>query len=291
MEWRELRIAAGREAVDLLAYHLVRMGSGGVLIEEQASQPAGWVTLAVYFPADQRYSRRERRVRELAAKLAREGWPVDPSGVSTRPLAEKDWARAWKAFFRPTRVGRRLVVVPEWERYRPEGDQIPIIIDPGMAFGTGTHPTTGMCLSLLEEHLRGGETVIDLGTGSGILAIAAARLGAARVVALDIDPVAVEIARRNVARNGVENIVEVRPSGRGAFAFGADLVVANITASAISRASPRVAAALRRGGHFIASGIVRERRTQVERAMVAAGLLLIGDREESGWVSLVAIKG
>lgn len=256
MEWRELRIAAGREAVDLLAYHLVRMGSGGVLIEGQASQPAGWVTLAVYFPADQRYSRRERRVRELAAKLAREGWPVDPSGVSTRPLAEKA-----------------------------------IIIDPGMAFGTGTHPTTGMCLSLLEEHLRGGETVIDLGTGSGILAIAAARLGAARVVALDIDPVAVEIARRNVARNGVENIVEVRPSGRGAFAFGADLVVANITASAISRASPRVAAALRRGGHFIASGIVRERRTQVERAMVAAGLLLIGDREESGWVSLVAVKG
>jgi len=205
---------------------------------------------------------------------------------------EEDWARAWKAFFRPTRVGRRLVVVPEWERYRPEGDLIPIIIDPGMAFGTGTHPTTGMCLSLLEEHLSGGEVVIDLGTGSGILAIAAARLGAARVLALDIDPLAVEIARRNVARNGVGDIVEVRPGGQGAFPFsGADLVVANIVASTISQASPRVAAALRPGGRFIASGIVRERRAEVEKAMVVAGMRVTGDREEGDWVSLVAVKG
>lgn len=298
MQWWELRIPVGREAVDLVAHHLVWLGSGGVVIEEgnpgEGGPPpgAGWTTVVAYFPADRRYARRERCLREVAVRLAGEGWPVDPMGISTRAVVEEDWARAWQAFFRSTRVGRRLVVVPEWERHRPEGEFIPIFIDPGMAFGTGTHPTTVMCLCLLEEYLRGGEQVVDVGTGSGILAIAAARLGASHVLALDIDPLAVEIARQNVARNGVDGVVEVRPAGPGAFPLpGADLVVANIVASTIILISPRVAAALRPGGRFIASGIVRGRRDEVERAMADAGLRVSGEREEGEWVSLVATKG
>jgi ribosomal protein L11 methyltransferase len=213
-----------------------------------------------------------------------------------RELAEANWAEAWKAHFTPLAVGRRLWVVPAWvdpANLALPAEAVVIRLDPGMAFGTGLHPTTQLCLAALEARVRPGAAVLDVGTGSGILAIGAALLGAGRVVGLDIDPKAVEIAAANAAQSGVA--VELRvgsiEAAEGVAAPGAhrfDLVVANLLAGTIIELAEALAARVAPGGALIASGILAEQAGAVGAALAAAGLALADTAVQGDWVALVA---
>ena len=218
-----------------------------------------------------------------------------------RVLREEDWAHAWKKFYKPLRVGNRVVLKPSWEEFTPLPDDIIIELDPGMAFGTGLHPTTRLCLVCLEELVHPGDTVLDLGCGSGVLAIAAAKLGATQILAADIDPIAVDVTQENAARNGLVTgpgtTFEVQlgsvPAGMaGRF----PLIVANILAEVLAKlfdgeyGNVPLAEPLAPGGHIILSGIIDYRADIVVDAIQRHGLHLIDRKQEGDWVALVARK-
>ena len=205
-------------------------------------------------------------------------------------VVERDWAEEWKRFFDVVHVGRRLVIRPSWQAYEPAAGEIMIELDPGRAFGTGQHATTRLCLEALERRLRPGADVIDVGAGSGILAIAAARLGAGSVRALDIDGEAVAVARENVQRNGVDEVVRVDVGSlpAGAAERSVDLVVANISSPALVTLAPEVARALRPGGVLIGSGFIDANAAEVEAATSAAGLASLRIEADGEWRCIVA---
>lgn len=306
MEWLEIAVSSPPAGVELVSEIFRELGAGGVVIEDPAvihmyaarTHPEEWAVspeaakqekpvVKAYLPVDDGL---DRRLEELFSALNRLG--LNPEAeVSTRTVREEDWASTWKQYYKPVHVGRRIVVRPSWEDYRAVEGELVIELDPGMAFGCGTHPTTSLCLKLLENYIRGGERIYDVGTGSGILAVAAAALGAGRVVAVDLDPVACRAAAENVARNRVEGIVRVVQGNLlDNLNGGADLVVANIIAGVIISLAPDAAAALVPGGFLIASGIIRHRAEEVRDALEEAGLTPWEQLEEGEWTAIVAKK-
>ena len=298
MEWLELSVLADSEAVESVAEVFSRLVHGGVAIEEDItafSDREGYVVnvdkpviIRGYLPVDGDCGCAVTRVREALGWLGM----MRPVGeLSIRTVHEEDWANAWKEHFQVHRVGRRVVIVPSWRQHEPLPDDVVITLDPGMAFGTGLHPTTRLCLALLEDLVRPGDNVLDLGAGSGILAIAAARLGAASVTALDTDSVAVEVARANVAANGVQDVVTVGLGSLGSKprpdAPVYNLVAANIIARVLCDLAAPLSLALAPGGLLIASGIIREREDEVAAAFSAAGLTLRERHTEGDWVAVV----
>jgi ribosomal protein L11 methyltransferase len=215
-----------------------------------------------------------------------------PRWRRARRLREEDWRDSWKRYFRPQRIGKRLLVKPSWATCEVAAGDTVIEIDPGMAFGTGQHPTTAMCLRALEERLRPGDAVLDLGAGSGILAIAAARLGAKRALALDIDPQAVKAAWENAAANGVQAVVEVREGTlpEGAPGERCDMVVANISGLTIERLAPAFAESLREGGTLIVSGFLEDSVDGLSRALEAAGFRMERVDAEGVWRAITAAR-
>lgn len=207
---------------------------------------------------------------------------------------EEEWSTAWKKYYKPTPIGHRMVVVPSWEKYEAKDGEIIIDMDPGMAFGTGTHETTRLCAELLEEYITAGDYLLDVGSGSGILAICASKLGAAKCAACDIDPVAVRTEKENAERNGCHNIdcyvsdllQDVKLIDGKLF----DVVTANIVADIIIRLSGNVGTLIREGGYLIASGIIDEREAEVDAAMEKAGFLKIGVKKEKGWCAEIFKK-
>ena len=214
-----------------------------------------------------------------------------PATIRTRWLREEDWAEAWKAFFPVLRISRRLVICPAWRTYRPRRGEAVIRLDPGMAFGTGQHPTTLMCLRALEETVRPGADVLDLGTGSGVLALAAARLGAAGVLALDNDPQAVQAARDNVRLNEMEAVVRAEEGTLESAPARFDVIAANISPSVIVELAGAMAAALKPGGVLVAGGFSAERAEAVAAALTAAGLTVERTLSDGDWRTHVARRG
>ena len=210
-----------------------------------------------------------------------------PRWRRVRRLKESDWRESWKKHFGVQRIGRALVVKPSWTQYRPKAGEIVIEIDPGMAFGTGQHPTTAMCLRALEELVRPGMRVLDLGCGSGILGISAAKLGATRVLALDIDPSAVRAARENAAANAVAPTVEVR-AGTLASDEVFDLIVANISGLTLERLAPAFVRSLRPGGLLFSSGFLEEAGGGLSEAYEGAGLTVERVVEDGVWRAIIA---
>ncbi|MEO8457466.1 MAG: 50S ribosomal protein L11 methyltransferase [Chloroflexota bacterium] len=226
---------------------------------------------------------RIRRGLEVALQHA----PLQRSPVwhETRTLAEEDWRDAWKKYFDVQRIGKRLLIVPSWVENTPKPDDIVLSIDPGMAFGTGQHPTTAMCLAALEDTITGGERLLDLGCGSGILAIAAARLGATSLLALDIDPLAVKAAGENAANNNVD--IETREATLELLDQQFDVIVANISGLTLERLASRLCNSLTPGGKLIASGFLDEAVGGLRKAFESAGLRVNREIEDGIWRALV----
>jgi len=206
-------------------------------------------------------------------------------------LADEDWLEGWKQSFTVQRVGQRIVIAPSWEEYERQTGEIVVTLDPGRAFGTGEHQTTRLCLAAIERLIRPGDAVVDVGTGSGILAIAAARLGAGSVVAVENDSDAVLVAHENIARNGIAKFVTVVEGTLGPAllkAQTADLIVMNISSAIVRDSMMDVARTLKPGGFYVASGFIDETLPAVQRAVAAAGLRMLGVDADGEWRCIVA---
>lgn len=302
MIWIELSARVEREAVEAVSELFSRLGHGGVAIEEplretdEADQreldPSQPVTVKTYLPEDEQARGKLSRAEEALWHLSQLRH-IEPLRVAR--LAEEEWAEAWKRFFHVQKVGERIVVKPSWREYRARPTEVVLELDPGMAFGTGLHPTTRLCLVACERLVRAGMRVLDVGTGSGILAIAAAKLGAASVVALDVDSVAVQVARRNCSMNGLGERIQVLHGSLErlpADAMGGfDLVLANITASVLVDLARGLRDALAPGGLLVASGIIAEREEQLRLALEGAGVVLEETASEGDWRAMVGRRG
>jgi ribosomal protein L11 methyltransferase len=238
-----------------------------------------------YLLADDELRATKRRVEEALWHLGQ----IRPIAAPTfRPVAEADWTEAWKAQLEVLHIGRRIVVQPSWRDYEPAPEDIVIRLDPGMAFGTGLHPSTRLCLETIEELVRPQAAVLDLGTGSGILAIAAAKLGAGHVLAVDNDPVAVKTARENVMANGATEAVRVVQGSLPQAPGDYDVVVVNILAKVIvEMAQQDLASRVRPGGSLIAAGIIAGQEQGVIATLERSGLRLAGRRQMEDWVCLL----
>lgn len=204
--------------------------------------------------------------------------------ISVRGVSEEDWADSWKKYYKPIKTGKRVVIVPVWEDYAPADGEVTVLMDPGMAFGTGTHETTRLCAALLEEFVHGGENVLDVGCGSGILAITAAKLGAERAFACDIDPQSVKVARENTELNKTAQVsCAVSDLFRSVPEERYDVIVANIVADIIIRLAPDAPRFIAEDGVMIVSGIICERADEVKSALGAAGFVPVREETENGW--------
>ena len=295
-DWLELAVEVDHEAVEPVTELFARYGfNEGVVIEEPFTQdPDGDnlvvdlsrpVTVRTFVAADDAPESIQAEIKEALWHLGR----MRPVGELTATVRrEEDWANAWKEHYRPVRAGRRVVVTPPWQEYEAKDADVVVVLDPGMAFGTGTHPTTRLCLMALEDELRPGDTVFDVGTGTGILAIAAALLGASRVDAVDIEPVSVRQSAENFARNNVADRIRIAEgSADAATSFGGtyDLVLANIIARIIVVISSDLVAAVRSGGTLILSGIIEPKEDDVVQTFRGFGLELRRREQIEDWVA------
>lgn len=310
MKWIEVSVTTDPETAEAVVELFNRHGRGQAVVEtpidcfeyelEQRGPPSE-VIVKTYLPLDGSAEGARRQLEEGLWHLGQIGSLPEPV---FRELQEEDWAEAWKAQYHRLHVGRRIVIVPAWEDYRAEEREVVIRLEPGMAFGTGLHPTTRLCLAAMEEELPRGGDVLDVGTGSGVLAIAAAKLGAGSVVAIDADPVAARVAAENVAANDVRGAVVVRHaslSGGEAvprhFDSGGlellhegqyDLVIINILAPVIAGMAPALAARTKRRGRLIAAGLIESQEGDVVSALQSQGLSTLGRSQEKDWVCLIA---
>lgn len=309
MQWIEVNVQVTHEAVEVVADILTAVGTSGVAIEDpqlinNLRNSGTWelcdipeqenteiVTVSAYYADDEKLQDRLKQIEnELAAVEERIG-SFRFGNIRFRSLSEKDWANEWKQYFHVTHVGESLVIKPSWEEYTPKEGEHVIKIDPGMAFGTGTHHTTNMCMARLEKVLTPNAEVFDVGTGSGILAIAAALLGAKSVKAVDIDAVAVRVARENIADNGLEDKIEVKEGDLLRGTEGqADVIIANIIADIIIMLLKDIPGKLKDDGIFLASGIINDRRADVETAAAEVGMKVDHVDEKGGWVVMQMSK-
>jgi len=300
--WLELSVEADTEAVEAVSEILARVAPGGTTIEPgfelvdeglgariDPNRPA---MIRAYVPAFDRGAT-ERATATVTEALGHlQAFGLRPIGdLRTRVVHETDWATAWQEHFHVLHLGKRLVIKPSWRRHRRVDDQVVIDLDPGMAFGTGLHPTTRLCLQALEEVADRGPLgrILDVGCGSGILSIAAVKLGGTRALGVDIDPIAIEATLANARHNRVGKRVRAHegsvPSGEGPF----DTVLANLIAGVVIEIAPDLAGELVPGGTLIASGIFIDREVAARQALEAAGFEITGRWDESDWVALEAI--
>jgi len=308
MKWIEVKVIfdqpgidpTDRElAADLISDIFYDFGLQGVVVEDPAIDPEeDWAEDAVgraechavtaYLPED---SQAEKRCRTLENKLSHlEKQSGFISRISYKKRDDEDWAHAWKAYFWPQKISRRLLVKPTWREYQAASDEIIIELDPGMAFGTGTHPTTTLCAVMIEKYLRKGDCFLDLGTGSGILMIAAARLGAARVCGIDKDETAVKVAAANLKLNSIQpqsfqvktaNLVDKTGETY-------DMIAANILTQVILDLSVDIGRVLNPGGIFICSGIIEKNQSQVAEALQNIGFEIIEVVSQEEWVAITS---
>jgi ribosomal protein L11 methyltransferase len=284
-------------AADLVAGVFFDFDLQGVVVEDPGMEPVEeWAEDAVarpsahavigYLPGDERLDRRRAQLVDEIARMGNHLGLV--YRISYRQVDEQDWAESWKAFFWPQKIGARIVVKPSWRDYDARPDDIVIEIDPGMAFGTGTHPTTSLCVRLIEAGLKPGDSFLDIGTGSGILMVAAGKLGAGRMCGVDRDELAVRIASENLGRNGIgaERFDLVQGSLAAPFQGRFDVVAANILTHVVLELLDDVPRVLKPGGIFICSGIIAENKDLVVGRMTSMNFEVLDVRLQEGWVAI-----
>ena len=303
MEWTDISITVPRRYADTAEAVATMVANGGIYIEDYADLEQQAWEIAHVDLIEQELLDKPRDVVIVHMYLAPDENPaevlplfrqrLDDAGVeytlNTEGVEQEDWQNAWKQYYHAMDIGQRLAIVPGWEEY--DTDRTVITMDPGMAFGTGTHETTSLCLETLDELVQGGERMLDIGTGSGILAIAALKLGAKEAEGVDIDPMCVRTAGENARRNGVAERLTVLVGDLSDKASGVyNIITANIVAAAILSLAPAVPALMAPGAKFIASGIIDERRDEVLDGLKAAGLRPVQVKEKRGWVCIICEK-
>lgn len=311
MKWNEVKIETASEAVEAVANILMEAGASGVAIEDSLdvenfkSDPYGEILtkedfttieegaiVMAYFPETIFLPEILPFIKERVTKLPEFGLAIGKNIVTVSEVEESNWATAWKKYYHPVRITRLLTVVPSWESYQTSDPLEKIItLDPGMAFGTGTHPTTSLTLQALESTLRGGETLLDVGTGSGVLSIAAKHLGAKEVYAYDLDEVAVRSAKENMDLNEVAKDVHVSANDllKG-IEIESDVIVANILADIILLMIPDAWRLLKQTGTLIVSGIIEEKKEMVLTAMEEQGFVVDQLFQQKDWYAIMLKK-
>lgn len=311
MKWSELSIHTTNEAIESISNILHEAGASGVVIEDSEDLtkdredvfgeiysldpedfPTEGVILKAYLPVNSFLGEAVEGIKLAINSLAEYNINVGRNVVTISEVNEEDWATSWKKYYHPVKISKRFTIVPTWETYHPvSSDELIIELDPGMAFGTGTHPTTVMSLQALEKHVDKGNTVIDVGTGSGVLAIGAALLEAASVRALDLDEIAVKAAGLNVKLNKVQDRVHVFHGNLlEAIDEPADVVVANILAEIIMSFTDDAYLAVKPGGIYITSGIIVQKKNDVKQALEASGFIIEDIMMMEDWVTIISKK-
>lgn len=312
MKWTEITIKTTTEAVEAVTSILYEAEVGGIVIEDpndflfQEKDEKAWdyvdetifdtgyegVVIKAYLAEEKNVVAELEMIREKIKRLPEYGLEIGEGSVEISEVDDSDWADSWKKYYKPTKIGDRIVIKPTWEEYSKTEGELVIELDPGMAFGTGTHETTSMCIRALEEYVTPDKTVFDIGCGSGILSIVAAKLGAHRVIGGDFDEVAVKVAKENVALNGVGATVDIRLGNLLEVVEGsADIVVANIIADVIIMLSKDVPKIIKPGGIFISSGIIHEKLDLVKEALMSNGFDIVKVEKLGEWAAVVSKKG
>jgi len=309
VKWSELSIHTKNEAVEAISNILHEAGASGVVIEDSAEYakpredqygeiyalneddfPKEGVIVKAYLSESSFLNETVEEIKAAITNLTKFNIDIGENVVSIVEVNEEDWATAWKQYYHPVKISERFTIVPTWEDYSPVStDELIIELDPGMAFGTGTHPTTVMCLQGLEKVVKEGDTVVDIGTGSGVLSIGAAMLGAKSVHALDLDEVAVRSAKENVALNKVSDTVQVFHGNLlDTVKEPADVVVANILAEIIMSFTDDAFTIVKPGGLYVTSGIIGAKRDDVKAALEASGFVIEEVLLMEDWVAIIA---
>lgn len=314
MDWTAIKVITSSEAVEAVSYILTDMGAQGVQIEDAADfenldegkygdhgefidlssipHRKSGAAVSGYFPQNVFVPELLPTIHQRVAKLREYGLNPGENDVSAATVDNQQWATVWQKYYHPLRVTDQLTIVPQWEEYQPADPKEKLIfLDPGMAFGTGTHPTTRLMLEALEKTIVGNEYVIDVGTGSGVLSIAAKHLGAGKVDAYDIDEVAVNSAKKNLALNPIAKDVKV---GVNSLLDGihtqADLIVANILAEIIVPLIPQAYENLKPGGKFLVSGIIDDKAPLIRQKLQEQGFIIDAEQQMKDWHGMIAHK-
>lgn len=305
MKWCEISIQTSHEAVELIAEIFRDLGASGVVIEDPElvndyitsgkwdytdipiAKETEVVVEKAYLPVNGELEGRIQTLRQEIKALESRGVNTAPAVLTTAELQDEDWSDTWKQYFHTEKPGERVVIKPTWEEYEPKDDEVVIELDPGAAFGTGTHATTSMCIRQLEKLVKPGMTVFDVGTGSGILSIISAKLGAKNIQAVDYDDSVLKIVEENLEQNNVQDIISVAQSDLMQNVHGkAELVIANIIADIIIRLFDQLDEHLEQGGTLLTSGIIEDR---IEDVLVAAekhGYGVVERLENKGWACI-----
>lgn len=312
MKWAEVSINTTHEATDVIAELFQDVGASGVVIEDPElvnnyidagmwdfsdiarTDDTDTVTVKAYLPADDELDGRLARFADSVENFKQQAPEIKKGDclISWQLVQDEDWADNWKQYFHTDKVGKHIVIKPTWEDYLAQPDDIVVELDPGAAFGTGTHPTTAMCIRSLEKLVKRDMRVFDVGTGSGVLAIVAAKLGARDVTAMDYDKMAVQVAAENIKQNQVDDVVKTGVSDiLKSFTGKADLIVANIIADIIIELFDELDEYLAPGGKLLVSGIITERLNDVTEACQLHGFSVRDVTVEKGWAAMVINRG
>lgn len=306
--WIEIRVITKSEALEPVSGIFYGLDCKGVAIEdpndilEREQGPLTWdfadinvlehkgevAVVKAYFSEEDNIEEVLEYVNGKMRELKEMGIDTGLAKVESEKMHEEDWANNWKKYYKPTKIGERIVVKPIWEKYDAKENELVLELDPGMAFGTGTHETTRMCIQALDEYVKEDSTIFDVGCGSGILAIAAAKLGAKKAIGVDLDPVAVESANENVGLNNLNNIEILYGNLVEVIDGKADIVVANIIAEVICILTEDVKRVLKKDGYFITSGIIHDRVDMVTKKLEEVGFEVLEINKDGEWNCIVA---